>query len=57
MGLITGLSLLPPAPVRGTAWLAEQILEVAEREYYDEEVIRADLDEVEALRNAGEIDD
>lgn len=44
-------------PVRGTVWLAEQILEVAEREYYDEEVIRAELDEVEALRKAGEIDD
>jgi len=32
-------------------------LELAEREYYDEEVIRAELDEVEALRKAGEIDD
>ena len=36
MGLITGLLTLPLAPVRGTAWIAERLLEQAERELYDE---------------------
>ena len=40
MGLITGLITLPLAPVRGTAWLAERLLEQAEAEYYSEERIR-----------------
>jgi hypothetical protein len=57
MGLITGLLTLPLAPVRGTVWIAEQILEQAESEYYDEGVIHAQLMEIEAAREAGEIDD
>jgi Gas vesicle protein G len=57
MGLITGLLTLPLAPVRGTAWLAERILEQAESEFYDERAIRAQLLEIEAAREAGEIDD
>lgn len=32
MGLLTGLLTLPLAPVRGTAWIAEQIAAEAERE-------------------------
>ena len=28
MGLITGLLTLPLAPVRGTMWIAERILEI-----------------------------
>jgi hypothetical protein len=57
MGLISGLLTLPLAPVRGTAWLAERILEQAESEFYDERAIRAQLLEIEAARDAGEIDD
>ena len=57
MGLITGLLTLPLAPVRGTAWLAEKILEQAESEFYDERAIRAQLLEIEAAREAGEIGD
>jgi Gas vesicle protein G len=57
MGLIVGLLTLPLAPVRGTAWLAERILEQAESEFYDERAIRAQLLEIEAAREAGEIDD
>jgi hypothetical protein len=57
MGLITGLLTLPLAPVRGTVWIAEQILEQAEAEYYDEGVIHAQLMEIEAAREAGEIDE
>jgi hypothetical protein len=57
MGLITGLITLPLAPVRGTVWIAEQVLEQAEGEYYDEGTIRDRLFEIEAAREAGEIDD
>ena len=35
MGLITGLLTLPLAPVRGVAWVAEQVAEEAEREGND----------------------
>ena len=55
MGLITGLLTLPLAPVRGTVWIAEQILEQAEREYYDEGTIRVQLMEIQAARDSGEI--
>jgi Gas vesicle protein G len=55
VGLITGLLTLPLAPVRGTVWLAERIKEQAEAELYDEDVIRAQLMDIEAAREAGEI--
>ncbi|MGO4759259.1 gas vesicle protein GvpG, partial [Streptomyces sp. 2MCAF27] len=35
MGLITGLLTLPLAPVRGVAWIAEQLRQEALRELYD----------------------
>jgi gas vesicle protein GvpG len=54
MGLITGLLLLPLAPVRGTVWLAERIQEQAETEMYDESAIRTGLLELEAARETGE---
>jgi len=57
MGLITGLLTLPLAPVRGTAWVAEKLLEQAERELYDERAIRAQLMEIQALREDGAIDE
>jgi hypothetical protein len=57
VGLITGLLTLPLAPVRGTVWLAERIQEQAEAELYDEDVIRAQLMEIDAAREAGEIDE
>ena len=56
MGLISGLLTLPLAPVRGTVWIGEKILEQAEAEFYDERAIRAQLLEIEAAREAGEID-
>jgi hypothetical protein len=55
VGLITGLLTLPLAPVRGTVWLAERIQEQAEAELYDEDVIRAQLLDIDAAREAGEI--
>ncbi len=55
MGLLTGLLTLPLAPVRGTVWVAEQVLEEAERQYYDPAVIRRQLEEVDRMRADGQI--
>jgi Gas vesicle protein G len=55
VGLITGLLTLPLAPIRGTVWLAERIQEQAEAELYDEDAIRAQLMDIDAARQAGEI--
>jgi cytochrome c-type biogenesis protein CcmH/NrfG len=57
MGLVTGLLTLPLAPVRGTAWIADKVLEQAEREYYDPGTIRRQLEEVDELRTNGTISD
>jgi hypothetical protein len=57
MGILTGILTLPLAPVRGTVWVAEQVLEEAERQYYDPAVIRRQLEDVEDLRSSGQITD
>lgn len=56
MGLLSALLKLPIAPARGVSWLSEQVLQEAERQYYDPEFIRRQLDEVDRLRHEGEID-
>ena len=53
MGLISNLLLLPLAPVRGVVWVAEQIEEEAERQWYDPATINAALDDLDARREAG----
>jgi len=55
VGLITGLLTLPLAPVRGTVWVAEQVLEQAEEEFYDPAKIRRQLEQVDRLRESGEL--
>jgi hypothetical protein len=55
VGLITGLLTLPLAPVRGTIWVAEQVRQEAERQYYDPAAIRRQLENVDELRSLGEI--
>lgn len=55
MGLLTGLLLLPLAPVRGTIWLAERLLEEAERELADPARVEQWLAEAEVARERGEI--
>jgi hypothetical protein len=55
VGLITGLLTLPLAPVRGTVWIAEQLLEEAERQLDDPAAVEARLREAEAALAAGEI--
>ncbi|MFE4690089.1 gas vesicle protein GvpG [Streptomyces sp. NPDC056749] len=46
MGLLSGLLLLPLAPVRGVIWVAEKAEDVADRELHDPSVIRAQLAEL-----------
>jgi gas vesicle protein GvpG len=55
MGLLMGLITLPLAPVRGTMWVAERLLEEAERELDDPQNIAAQLDEAESRFERGEI--
>jgi hypothetical protein len=55
VGLLTGLLGLPLAPVRGVVWLAEQIRDHAEEQFYDPVRIRAELDRVDEARRAGEL--
>jgi hypothetical protein len=55
MGLLTGLLTLPLAPVRGVVWLAEQIQDHAEEQYYDPVRIRAQLERVQEARQSGEL--
>jgi hypothetical protein len=57
MGLIKELLLLPVAPLRGTVWVADQVRVEAERQWSDPAVIGAELDEIQALREAGAIED
>jgi hypothetical protein len=53
MGLVTGLLTLPLAPVRGTIWVAEQLVAEAERELRDEKSVRRRLAEAERQFEAG----
>jgi chorismate mutase len=55
MGLLSGLLGLPLAPVRGVMWLAEQIRQQAEEQYYDPARIRAQLERIDEARRAGEL--
>lgn len=55
MGLISGLLTLPIAPLRGAVWLAEQILDQAEEQYYDPARIRVELERVDEARRSGEL--
>jgi chorismate mutase len=57
MGLITGLLTLPLAPVKGAAWIAEQVKQEAERQWNDPAAVQDALDDVQARREAGLIDD
>jgi cytochrome c-type biogenesis protein CcmI len=57
MGLITGLLTWPLAPVRGVAWIAEQVRQEAERQWTDPAALQDALADVQARREAGLIDD
>ncbi|MFJ1968510.1 gas vesicle protein GvpG [Streptomyces sp. NPDC087903] len=57
MGLIGEVLLLPFAPVRGSGWVIKQVLNEAERLYYDPATVRAELGRLEEQLEAGEIDE
>jgi Gas vesicle protein G len=57
MGLITSLLTWPLAPVRGVAWIAEQVRQEAERQWMDPAALQEALEDVQARREAGLIDD
>jgi hypothetical protein len=56
MGLFTTLVTLPLAPVRGAAWVAQQVVEEAERELHDETRIRRELLQLDLEHDDGLID-
>ncbi|MFE3635474.1 gas vesicle protein GvpG [Streptomyces cellostaticus] len=55
MGLISEVLLVPFAPVRGAGWAIRQVLDEAERIYYDPATVRAELARLEEELEAGEI--
>ena len=57
MGLFKELVLLPLAPVRGTAWVAEQIADEADRRLYDEDNIKREMVQLEIDHEEGTIGD
>ncbi|MFE9647597.1 gas vesicle protein GvpG [Streptomyces sp. NPDC006365] len=57
MGLIGEVLLLPLAPVRGSAWVVRQVLNEAERIYYDPATVRRELAQLEERLESGEIDE
>ncbi len=57
MGLVGEVVLLPFAPVRGSAWVIRQVLQEAERLYYDPATVRAELAALEEQLTSGEIDE
>ena len=57
MGLFKELVLLPLAPVRGTAWVAEQLVDEADRRLYDEDNIKREMIQLEIDHDDGKIGD
>jgi hypothetical protein len=57
VGLLKELVLLPLAPVRGTAWVADQIAEEADRRLYDEDNIKREMIQLDLDYEEGELSD
>jgi Gas vesicle protein G len=57
VGLIVGLLTLPLAPVRGVAWIADQVYQEAERQWSDPDAIYAELSAIQRGREEGSIDE
>jgi hypothetical protein len=55
VGILTGLLLLPLAPVRGTVWLAERLQEEAERQRDPNERLRLELQALQLRHELGEL--
>ncbi|TSB31115.1 gas vesicle protein GvpG [Streptomyces benahoarensis] len=56
MGLLSGVLLLPLAPVRGVVWIADRLIDAAEAELYDPGVVRVQLAALNLALDRGEID-
>lgn len=58
MGLLFNLLTLPVSgPLKATTWIAEQVLDVAERDFYDENTIRLEIQRAEESHQLGKITD
>ncbi|WP_371502841.1 gas vesicle protein GvpG [Kitasatospora sp. NBC_00374] len=57
MGLFTQILTLPLAPVRGTRWVLQQVVEAAENEYYDPAPVEQELADLERALLAGHVDE
>jgi hypothetical protein len=57
VGFFTELLMLPLAPVRGVVWVAEKIEDQVDRQMNDPVIIRAQIDELDAAHERGEISD
>lgn len=53
MGILTGLITLPLAPVRGVGWVARQVADVGEQEYFDPARIRSELSDLSRALDDG----
>jgi hypothetical protein len=57
VGFFSELLLLPLAPVRGVVWVAEKIEDQVDHQMNDPAVIRAQIDDLDAAHERGEISD
>ncbi len=55
MGFLTGVLLLPLAPLRATIWLAERLADYAGQELADESSVRRLLVEAEIAFESGQL--
>jgi hypothetical protein len=55
MGLLSGVLLLPLAPLRGTIWIAERLAEYADEQLDDDRAIRRLLFEAEGALESGDL--
>lgn len=55
MGLLSAIVTAPVAPLYVVPWVARQVLDAAEQEYYDPAVIRRQLGDLVERLEAGEI--
>ncbi|MFG3320917.1 gas vesicle protein GvpG [Streptomyces sp. NPDC048171] len=57
MGIVSGLLLLPLAPVRGTTWIADHLLQEARRQFHDPRAVQARLAALNRALDEGAIDE
>lgn len=57
MGIVSGLLLLPLAPVRGTAWIADHLLHEARRQTHDPRAVQARLAQLNRDLDDGVVDE